>query len=64
MMEYVGTISKLKEEVNTLKTALAQKTKEEERLKDQVKKLEESEKLFTAQASVSFYVFCDIDNKK
>ena len=53
MMEYVGTISKLKEELNTLKASLTLKTKEEERLKDQVKKFEETEKLFTSQSNVN-----------
>lgn len=54
-MEYVGTISKLKEEVATLKATLTQKTKEEERLRAHVKKLEENEQQFTAHANVIMY---------
>lgn len=53
MMEYVGTISKLKEEVATLKALVTQKSKEEERLRAHVKKVEESEQQFTAHANVS-----------
>jgi hypothetical protein len=54
MMEYVGTISKLKEEVATLKALLTQKSKEEERLKGHVKKIEESQQQFTSHANVLF----------
>lgn len=56
MMEYVGTISKLKEEVATLRALLTQKTKEEERLKAHIKKIEENEQQFTAHANVYCFV--------
>jgi len=59
-MEYVGTISKLKDEISSLKNELALKTKEEERLKDQVKKLEECEKQFTNTATVFFIGLLEI----
>lgn len=60
MMEYVGTISKLKEELATLKASLAQKTKEEEKLKAHVKKLEESEQQFTAHANVNSLLIIEL----
>jgi len=51
-LEYASTISKLKEEVTSLKTGLSQKTKEEERLKEQVKGLEEEKTKITNYITV------------
>jgi len=48
----VGTISKLKKELETLKEELAEKTNQEERLKEHAKRLEEGERILTQQANV------------
>ena len=53
MVEYVGTISKLKKELTTLKSELTDKSKEEERLKDHMRRLEENERAFTKQVNVN-----------
>lgn len=53
MVEYVGTISKLKKELTTLKSELTEKNKEEERLKDHMRRLEENESAFTKQVNVN-----------
>ena len=53
MVEYVGTISKLKKELTTLKSELTEKSKEEERLKDHMRRLEENESAFTKQVNVN-----------
>ena len=59
-MEYVGTISKLKEEVATLKALLTQKTKEEERLKAHVKKIEENQQQLTTHSNVLLLIIIDL----
>jgi len=56
----VGTISKLKEEVATLKALLTQKTKEEERLKAHVKKIEENQQQLTTHSNVLLLIIIDL----
>ena len=51
-MEYASTIGKLREELNNLKGTLTLKTKEEERLKDQVKALEEKSSQISSYLTV------------
>ncbi len=54
ILEYTSTISKLREEISTLRTTLTQKNKDEERMKDQIKALEEKETQITSYLTVLF----------
>jgi hypothetical protein len=51
-MEYVGTISKLKKELEMMKEELAEKAMQEELLKHHTKRLEEGGKMLVMQAKV------------
>lgn len=52
MMDYVGTISKLRKEIEGLNEELLEKSKQEERFREHAKRLEEGERLLTLQANV------------
>lgn len=48
----MGTISKLRKEMDALKVELAEKNKQEAVLKEHVRRLEENERMFTLQTNV------------
>lgn len=57
--DYTNTIAKLKEEILTLKTNLSEKGKDEERLKDRIRGLEQKWTEASAEFTVSLLLeFC------